>query len=188
MASALVLLAEGFEEIEAVTIIDILRRGGVEVNSAFLDGEFASNLVLGANGITVEADIPLKSVAIDEYDIVVLPGGWGGTNHLAENEMSQRVIKEFKKQNKWIAAMCAAPYALHVAGVLSKKYTCYPSVEEQIRPKDRVDDMVVVEDKVITSQGPATAICFALEIVKQLVGEESFNQVKSGTLASYCVN
>jgi len=186
MASALILLAEGFEEIEAVTIIDILRRGGIETQSAYLDGEFATNLVVGANGISVEADISLKLAVVDEYDIVVLPGGWGGTNHLTEDNMSQNIIKEFKAQGKWIGAMCAAPYALHTAGVLSKKYTCYPSVEEKIRPNDRVDDIVVVEDKVITSKGPATAICFALEIVRQLVGEESFKAVKSGTLASYC--
>ena len=186
MASALVLLAEGFEEIEAVTIIDILRRGGLEVQSAFLPDGFATNLVVGANGITVEADVPLKTVVSDEFDIVVLPGGWGGTNRLAENELAQKVIKEFKAQNKWIAAMCAAPYALHVAGVLSKKYTCYPSVEEQIRPNDRSEEIVVVDEKVITSQGPATAICFALEIVRQLVGQESFEAVKNGTLANYC--
>ena len=186
MASALVLLAEGFEEIEAVTIIDILRRGGVEAQSAYLDDEFATNLVVGANGITVEADIPLKTAIMDEYDIVVLPGGWGGTNRLAENKLAQSVIKEFKKSGKWVAAMCAAPYALHVAGVLSKKYTCYPGVEEQIRPEDRVDEIVVIDDKVITSQGPGTAICFALEIVRQLVGPESFQAVKEGTLASYC--
>ncbi len=186
MASALVLLAEGFEEIEAVTIIDVLRRGGLEVQSAYLPDEFENNLVLGGNGITVEADVPLKTVAIDEYDIVVLPGGWGGTNRLAENALAQSTIKAFKTEGKWVAAMCAAPYALHVAGVLSKNYTCYPSVEEQIRPEDRSSDMVVVEDKVITSQGPATAICFALEIVRQLVGDESFEAVKSGTLAKYC--
>ena len=186
MAKALVLLAEGFEEIEGVTVIDILRRGGVDTQSAFLDDDFASNLVVGANGITVEADVPLSTVIVDEYDIVVLPGGWGGTNRLAENPNAQRVIKEFKAKGKWLAAMCAAPYALHVAGVLSKKYTCYPGVEEQIRPEDRVDDIVVVDDKVITSQGPGTAICFALEIVRQLVGEESFKAVKKGTLAFYC--
>jgi len=186
MANALVLLAEGFEEIEAVTIIDILRRGGIETHSAYLDGEFTTNLVVGANGITIEADIPLKTAMVDEYDIIVLPGGWGGTNRLAENALAQSVIKEFKSSGKWVAAMCAAPYALHVAGVLSKKYTCYPSVEEQIRPEDRVNDIVVVEDKVITSQGPATAICFALEIVRQLIGVESFSAVKSGTLAKYC--
>jgi 4-methyl-5(b-hydroxyethyl)-thiazole monophosphate biosynthesis len=188
MAKALVLLAEGFEEIEAVTIIDILRRGGVDTQSAYLDDEFATNLVVGANGITVEADVPLKTALVQEYDIVVLPGGWGGTNRLAENQLAQKTIKDFKNSGKWVAAMCAAPYALHVAGVLSKKYTCYPSVEEQIRPEDRVDEIVVVDDKVITSQGPGTAICFALEIVRQLVGEESFKAVKEGTLAKYCQN
>jgi len=186
MARALVPLAEGFEEIEGVTIIDILRRGGVEVNSAYLPGEFATDLIPGANGITVQADMPLANAVVEEYDIIVLPGGWGGTNRLAENELAQKLLKEFKTRGKWVAAMCAAPYALHVAGVLSPKYTCYPSVEEQIRPEDWVNEKVVVDDKVITSQGPGTAICFALEIVRQLVGEESYETVKSGTLASYC--
>ncbi len=186
MARALVPLAEGFEEIEGVTIIDILRRGGVEVNSAYLPGEFATDLIAGANGITVQADMPLANAMVDEYDIIVLPGGWGGTNRLAENELAQKLLKEFKARGKWVAAMCAAPYALHVAGVLSPKYTCYPSVEEQIRPEDWINEKVVVDEKVITSQGPGTAICFALEIVRQLVGEESYETVRNGTLASYC--
>ncbi len=187
MASALVLLAEGFEEIEAVSIIDILRRGGVEVDSAYLPDEFENDLVTGANGITVQADIPLATASVDEYDIVVLPGGWGGTNRLAENPLAQQTIKDFAASGKWVAAMCAAPYALHVAGVLSKRYTCYPSVEEQIRPEDRVaDEKVVVDGKVITSQGPGTAICFGLEIVRQLVGEESYNAVREGTLSTHC--
>ena len=144
MARALVPLAEGFEEIEGVTIIDILRRGGVEVNSAYLPGEFATDLITGANGITVQADMPLANAVVDEYDIIVLPGGWGGTNRLAENELAQKLLKEFKARGKWVAAMCAAPYALHVAGVLSPKYTCYPSVEEQIRPEDWINEKVVV--------------------------------------------
>jgi len=187
MASALVLLAEGFEEIEAVSIIDILRRGGVEVDSAYLPGEFENDLVLGANGITVQANIALKTASVDEYDIVVLPGGWGGTNRLAESTMAQETLQAFAAGGKWVAAMCAAPYALHVAGVLSPRYTCYPSVEEQIRPADRVaDEKVVVDGKVITSQGPGTAICFGLEIVRQLVGEESYTAVREGTLSTWC--
>ena len=187
MAKALVPLAEGFEEIEAVSIIDILRRGGVEVQSAYLSGEFATDLVTGANGITVQADVPLATAGADEYDAIVLPGGWGGTNRLAEDETAQRLLKEFAASGKWVAAMCAAPYALHVAGVLSKRYTCYPGVEEQIRPEDRVaDEKVVVDGKVITSQGPGTAICFALEIVRQLVGEESYTAVREGTLSTWC--
>jgi len=187
MARALVPLAEGFEEIEAVSIIDILRRGGVEVQSAYLPGEFESDLVLGANGITVQADVSLKTAMVEEYDIIVLPGGWGGTNRLAENPLSQQLLKDFAEAGKWVAAMCAAPYALHVAGVLSPRYTCYPSVEEQIRPADRVaDEKVVVDGKVITSQGPGTAICFGLEIVRQLVGEESYQTVREGTLSTHC--
>ncbi|WP_456433724.1 DJ-1 family glyoxalase III, partial [Nitratifractor sp.] len=146
----------------------------------------ATDLVTGANGITVQADIALANAVVEEYDIIVLPGGWGGTNRLAENELAQRLLREFKAAGKWVAAMCAAPYALHVAGVLSPKYTCYPSVEEQIRPEDWVNEKVVVDEKVITSQGPGTAICFALEIVRQLVGEESYETVKNGTLATYC--
>ena len=187
MAAALVLLAEGFEEIEAVSIIDILRRGGVEVDSAYLPGEFENDMVLGANGITVQADIALARALIEEYDIVVLPGGWGGTNRLAENPLAQQTLKDFAAAGKWVAAMCAAPYALHMAGVLSPRYTCYPSVEEQIRPEDRVaDEKVVVDGRVITSQGPGTAICFALEIVRQLVGEESYTAVREGTLSTWC--
>jgi len=187
MARALVPLGEGFEEIEAVSIIDILRRGGVEVQSAYLPGEFESDLVLGANGITVQADVSLKVVMVEEYDIIVLPGGWGGTNHLAENPLSQQLLKDFSAAGKWVAAMCAAPYALHVAGVLSPRYTCYPSVEEQIRPADRIaDEKVVIDGKVITSQGPGTAICFGLEIVRQLVGEESYQAVREGTLSTHC--
>lgn len=187
MAKALVPLAEGFEEIEAVSIIDILRRGGVEVQSAYLPGEFATDLVTGANGITVQADVPLATAGADEYDAIVLPGGWGGTNRLAEDPTAQRLIREFAAAGRWVAAMCAAPYALHVAGVLSKRYTCYPGVEEQIRPEDRVaDERVVVDGRVITSQGPGTAICFALEIVRQLVGEESYAAVREGTLSTWC--
>ncbi len=187
MARVLVPLAEGFEEIEATSIIDILRRGGVEVHSAYLPGEFASDLVVGANGITLQADIPLAQAVVDEYDAIVLPGGWGGTNRLAENPLAQQLLKDFAAEGKWVAAMCAAPYALHVAGVLSPRYTCYPSVEEQIRPDDRVaDEKVVVDGKVITSQGPGTAICFGLEIVRQLVGQESYEAVRNGTLSTFC--
>ncbi|NKQ40559.1 MAG: DJ-1/PfpI family protein [Sulfurovum sp.] len=183
MASALVLLADGFEEIEAVSIIDILRRGGVETHSAYLDNE----MVTGANGITIQANISLKVAFPDDYDIVVLPGGWDGTDRLAENPLAQSVIKRFERDGKWIAAMCAAPYALHVAGVLSKRYTCYPGAEEKIRPADRVaDEKVVIDGKVITSQGPGTAICFGLEIVRQLVGEESYKAVREGTLSTFC--
>ena len=187
MASVLIPLAEGFEEIEAVALIDIMRRGGLEVTSVYLDGEFASDLVTGANGITIQANSSIKEAISDDYDMIVLPGGWGGTNHLAENSRVQTLLKEFKAKEKYVAAMCAAPYALHVAGVLNHNYTCYPSVEEKIRLDGYTDqEKVVIDGKVITSRGPGTAICFALAIVKELVGEESYEAVKSGTLSDFC--
>jgi 4-methyl-5(b-hydroxyethyl)-thiazole monophosphate biosynthesis len=187
MATVLIPLAEGFEEIEAVALIDIMRRGGIEVTSVYLDGEFASDLVTGANGITIQANSSIKEAISDDYDMIVLPGGWGGTNHLAENSRVQTLLKEFKAKEKYVAAMCAAPYALHVAGVLNHNYTCYPSVEEKIRLDGYTDqEKVVVDGKVITSRGPGTAICFALAIVKELVGEESYEAVKSGTLSDFC--
>jgi len=181
----LVPLATGFEEIEAVSIIDVLRRAEIEVLVASLDGE---NLVKGANGITIQTDIEVKNVSSDILDMIVLPGGWDGTYALADDENVQRILKEMDVKGKNIAAICAAPFALNKAGVLKENYTCYPSVEEQIRLEGyRGDEAMVVEDaNVMTSRGPATAICFALEIVKKLKGEETYNALREGLLAKYC--
>jgi len=187
MAGVLIPLAEGFEEIEAVSLIDIMRRGGIEVRSVYLDGEFENDLVVGANGITVQADMSIKNIVSDDFDMIVLPGGWGGTNRLAENARVQSLLKEFKAEGKYIGAMCAAPYALHVAGVLNHNYTCYPSVEEKIRKEGYSDQRkVVIDGRVMTSRGPGTAICFGLAIVKELVGEESYLAVRNGTLSDFC--
>ena len=187
MANALVPLAEGFEEIEAVSLIDIMRRGGIEVTVAYLEGEFASDLVAGANGITVQAETSIKNVIADDFDIIVLPGGWGGTNKLAEDHIVQDLLKNFQAKDKYIGAICAAPYALHKAGVLSQKYTCYPSVEEQMGGRGYTDrEKVVIEGKMMTSRGPGTAICFGLAIIKELVGTESYNMVRAGTLSEFC--
>ncbi len=177
-------LAEGFEEIEAVSLIDIMRRGGIDVTTISLT---ENNLVLGANNIKIEADKNIDAINPNDFDMIVLPGGWGGTNHLVEDSRVQNLLKSFKKDNKYIGAMCAAPYALHKAGVLNHNYTCYPSVEEKIRLDGYTSDKkVVIDDKVITSRGPATAICFALEIIKILVGEDSYQSVKDGTLSDFC--
>jgi 4-methyl-5(b-hydroxyethyl)-thiazole monophosphate biosynthesis len=181
----LVPLAAEFEEIEAVSIIDVLRRSGIEVLVASLN---ATMLVKGANGITVQTDVQVKDVNAAELDMIVLPGGWGGTHALAEDENVQNLLREMDAKGKNIGAICAAPFALNAAGVLKEKYTCYPSVEEEIREEGYLGDKdMVVEDKnVMTSRGPATAICFALAIVKKLRGEESYKALKEGLLATYC--
>ncbi|WOE69320.1 DJ-1/PfpI family protein [Hydrogenimonas thermophila] len=183
MAKVCVPLAEGFEEIEAISLIDVMRRGGIEVIVAGVDKE----LVTGANGITVKADTDIKEVKADDLDMVVLPGGWGGTHILAENETVQQLLREMKEKEKIVGAICAAPFALKQAGVLNDRYTCYPSVEEQIGTDGYTDkEKVVIDGNVMTSRGPGTSICFGLAIVRKLVGEDVYEQLKGGLLADYC--
>jgi len=185
MSKVLVPLAKGFEEIEAVSIIDILRRAEIEVLVASLHDNF---LVKGANGIAIEANYHVENIKAKDIDMIVLPGGWDGTYALADDENVQRILKEMDAKGKNIGAICAAPYALNKAGVLKEKYTCYPSVEDEIKRDGYLGDssMVVEDANIMTSRGPATAICFALSIVKKLKGEEVYRAVKEGTLASFC--
>lgn len=183
MAKVCVPLAEGFEEIEAVSLIDVMRRGGIEVIVAGVEKE----LVIGANGITVKADTDIKEVKADDLDMVVLPGGWGGTHILAEEESVQQLLRDMKEKEKIVGAICAAPFALKQAGVLNDHYTCYPSVEEQIGTDGYTDkEKVVIDGNVMTSRGPGTSICFGLAIVRKLVGEDVYEQLKGGLLADYC--
>ncbi|MBU1658822.1 DJ-1/PfpI family protein [bacterium] len=183
--TVLVPLACGFEEIEAVSIIDVLRRAQIEVLVASLDENSA---VKGANGISILSDIHVKDVYVDAIDMIVLPGGWDGTYTLAEDDYVQNILKEMDAKGKNIGAICAAPFALHKAGVLKQNFTCYPSAQEQIRTQGYQGDtaMVVEDANVMTSRGPATAICFALAIVKKLRGEETYLKIKDGLLAAYC--
>lgn len=185
MSKVLVPIAVGFEEIEAVTIIDVLRRADIEVLVASLN---ENTLVKGSNGVVIQANCEVKDVSSEEIDMIVLPGGWDGTFALAEDENVQRILQEMDTKGKQIGAICAAPFALNKAGVLKSEYTCYPSVEDEIQKEGYLGDnsMVVSCENVITSRGPATAICFALEIVKKLKGKESYEAVKSGLLATYC--
>ncbi len=185
MAKVLVPLANGFEEIEAVSIIDVLRRAEIEVVVAALD---SNKLVTGANGIKIEADTSIPNVDVDSLDMVVLPGGWGGTHALADDENVQTILKHMDEKGKNIGAICAAPFALNKAGVLKEKYTCYPSVENDIAKEGYMGDasMVVEDQNVMTSRGPGTALCFGLSIVKKLKGEETYNMLKEGLLATYC--
>lgn len=185
MSTVLVPLAKGFEEIEAVSIIDVLRRAEIEVIVASLNDIL---LIKGANGISVAADVVIDTVSTNDLDMMILPGGWDGTYALADDANVQRMLKEMDDKGKNIAAICAAPYALNKAGVLKQNFTCYPSVEEQIRLDGYQGDkaMVVEDGNVMTSRGPATAICFALEIVKKLKGEATYETLKNGILATYC--
>jgi 4-methyl-5(b-hydroxyethyl)-thiazole monophosphate biosynthesis len=186
MASVLVPLAPGFEELEAVALIDVMRRGGIEVTTAYIEDELHKDMVLGANGIVIKADTSIKNIVVDDFDMMVLPGGWGGTHALAQNDRVKELLRAFK-ESKMVGAICAAPFALKAAGVLGEKYTCYPSVENDINQDGYISDQkVVIDDNVMTSRGPGTAVCFGLAIVEKLVGGETKEQIQDGMLLDYC--
>ena len=180
MPQILVPLANGFEETEAIAIIDICRRGDINVIVAGVDDKTA----MGAHNIPVVTDCLIGEADVNKLDMIVLPGGWSGTESLASNKTVQSILKQMKQDDKYIGAICAAPYALDVAGVLSDNFTCYPSIENKIRTQgyDKNTD-TVIDGKVITSQGVGTAICFSLEIIKTLQGNDKYQQIKQEILA-----
>jgi len=185
MPRVLVPIATGFEEIEAVCIIDVMRRGGIEVIMGSLDDNL---LVKGAHGIAVQADRPIAGLSADDLDMIVLPGGWDGTKALMHDLAVQSLLKIMDAKGKNIGAICAAPLALYTAGVLKEGYTCYPGIEEQIDLAGFSGDKkgVVQSGNVMTSRGPGTAICFGLAIVKKLVGDKAYEGLRGGLLAQYC--
>ncbi len=186
MIQVLVPFAVGFEEIEAVTIVDVLRRGGIKV----IMGSLTHNLLVsGAHGIVIQVDCYIPDLNINELDMIVLPGGWDATKSLASDETVKNILKEMNIQGKAIGAICAAPYALSVAQVLKDGYTCYPGIEDEIVMGGYSPDKMVVESaNIMTSRGPATAIYFALAIVKKLAGNDVYAQVKADLLVDNCVD
>ena len=178
MAKVLVPLANGFEEIEAVTIIDVLRRGGVEVMTASIH---ASRDVQGAHGITMGADALLADVLDDTYDAIVLPGGGEGTENLRNcTVLLDRLVRQ-REQGRLLCAICAAPTVLQEAGVLDAQHhvTCYPSCQMEIEC-NWVDEPVVEHAGVITGQAPGSAMMFAVVILSALAGESTAKKVSRG--------
>ncbi len=179
MPRILVPISNGFEEIEAISIIDICRRANLDVTIAAIE----NIQIIGAHNIKIEADTMIENVSSTDFDMIVLPGGLPNAFTLADNIHVQKLLKEFKEADKNIGAICAAPYALHKAEVLNTNYTCYPSFEQKIKLDGyHNEDAVVIDDKVITSRGPGTAMLFALEIVNILCGEETYTNLKNGLL------
>ncbi|MHC4884341.1 MAG: DJ-1 family glyoxalase III [Planctomycetota bacterium] len=167
-ATALAILADGFEEIEAITPIDILRRGGVEVTTAGLEMPSA----MGAHGIELICDNTLETVRDEAYSAVILPGGMPGSEHLAESDLVEAICQAHAKRGAIVAAICAAPaLALSRFGLLTgRKATCYPSAHEEL-PADctyLADRDVVIDENIITSRGAGTAFAFGLTLLSQL--------------------
>jgi 4-methyl-5(b-hydroxyethyl)-thiazole monophosphate biosynthesis len=179
MKKILVPLADGFEEIEAVALIDILRRSGLETITASI-----RNLeVTGAHGIPVIADALLKDMDPDEYVMMVIPGGQPGVNNLLSDEEFMKLLNRFNREDKIIGAICAAPVILGKTGILDgKRATCYPGCENQLGGGEFSKEKVVIDGNIMTSRGPATAADFAFAIVERLKGRETADQVKKATL------
>lgn len=167
MKRVLVPLAEGFEELEAVTIIDILRRAGVEVVVASLAG----SPVTGSHGIRISADTPLGALAEQDFDMIALPGGMPGADHLKKDARIGDLVRRLHEAGRPVAAICAAPMVLAAAGVLDgRRATSYPGFLADASEATVVGEPVVVDGSVITSRGPGTALDFALALVEALAG------------------
>ncbi len=179
MPRVLIPLAEGCEELEAVTVIDLMRRAGIEVVSAGLD----DRPVRASRGTRLIPDTTLARALEQDYDMIVLPGGLPGADHLNADPRIHAVLKQMSADGKYTAAICAAPKVLAAAGLLAgRRATSFPGVLEDLDLDDTtlVHDAVVVDGKVITSRGPGTAMDFALELIEKLSGRATRDKVEAG--------
>ena len=177
MATVLVPLAQGCEELEAVTIIDLLRRAGIEVITAGLDAK----PVIASRGVVLIADTTIEQVMQNNFDMIVLPGGLPGADHLQQDARVQQLLKDMHSKDKYTAAICAAPRALASAGLLdNRQATCYPgSLDASLATNmTYLEQAVVIDGKVITSRGPGTAMDFTLALIELLLGKEKRLEVE----------
>ena len=176
-----VFLADGFEEIEGLTVVDLLRRAGIEVTTVSVTGQAT---IHGAHQIDVQADELFETM--DDflaYDMAVLPGGMPGTLHLKAHQGLKEVLQQFYSKKKYMAAICAAPIVFGSYGFLEgKKATSYPGFDEELVGADCVSDAVVVSDFIITSRGLGTAIPFSLALIECLLGKEKANEIGRGII------
>ena len=179
MACVLVPLAQGCEELEAVTVVDLLRRAGIEVVTAGLDEQ----PVHASRGMVLVPDMTLDAALQKDYDMVVLPGGLPGADHLKNDARIIRLLVQMQEADKYTAAICAAPRVLAAAGLLEgKRVTSYPGSldKDSVPGLEYVEQPVVADGKVITSRGPGTAMDFALELIATLSGKQVRDEVEAG--------
>jgi len=174
-------LAEGFEEIEAVVVIDVLRRAGVAVTTAAIGHE---RIVTASRGVVLVAETVWEGLDLEAFDALVLPGGGPGTERLRADDRILEAVRAFDAAGKIVAAICAAPTVLAAAGILDgRAATCYPGCEKALAgARHTAKGPVVADGNVITSQGPGTSFAFALALVERLAGKAVAADVASGLL------
>lgn len=180
MKNVTLFLASGFEEIEALATVDILRRAQIPVVTVSITDD---KIVTGAHQIPVTADTTFREADFSQVDVLILPGGMPGAKHLNEHEGLKKLVSAFNTQGKSIAAICAAPMVLGEMGILSgRNATCYPGFEAQLTGAKITGDKVVVDQNITTGRGPGLAFDFALELVEQIAGAETRMKVQNGLL------
>ncbi len=180
MAKVCVFTADGFEEIEGLTVVDLLRRAGIQVLMVSISDGLA---VKGSHNIELKADIFFDDVDYEDVDMLVLPGGMPGTLHLGEHEGLCTLLQEFYKKGKQVAAICAAPSVLGKLGILEgRKAVCYPGFEEKLTGASVEYGEVAHDGNVTTSRGLGTAIPFSLELISLLLGEEKAEEIKKSVI------
>ncbi len=176
--NVLVPLAQGCEELEAITITDLLTRAGINVITAGLD----ENVVIASRGMKLIPDKILQDVLDDNFDMIVLPGGLPGADHLNNDQRIQTLVKKMAANNKYMAAICAAPRVLATAGLLDGKHvTSFPGTLDKFSVKNMtyLEKAVVVDGNIITSRGPGSAMDFSLTLIELLLGKEKRDEVEA---------
>ncbi|HZX36115.1 MAG TPA: DJ-1 family glyoxalase III [Thermodesulfobacteriota bacterium] len=180
MKKVLIPLLEGFEEVEAMTVVDVLRRAGADV----LTAGASMDAIEGRNKIKVLPDASLKNMAGKDFDLIVLPGGAKGTENLKKNKDVRGIVLEHFKKGRLIAAICAAPTVLSMLGITKgKTITSHPSARDELKDEKISDERVVVDENLVTSQSPGTAMEFAFVLVEALFGREKAREVNKGVMA-----
>lgn len=181
MRPSYVMFADGFEEIEALTVVDVMRRAGMPVVTMSI---YETPEAIGAHGVTVVADEAFNPDLLEDAEWLICPGGMPGASNLAENETLCEILKEQNEKGEKIAAICASPSViLGPLGLLEGRCaTCYPGMEEGMAGAEVLEQPAVIDGNIITGRGPAAAAQFALAIVANTVGEDVANEVAAGML------
>ncbi|MDR0422627.1 MAG: DJ-1/PfpI family protein [Proteiniphilum sp.] len=180
MKKVALFLANGFEEIEALATVDILRRARIVVETVSVSD---TKTVTGAHSVPVIADKAFQEADFSEVDVLVLPGGMPGAKNLNEHEGLGKLITKFNGEGKRIAAICAAPMVLGTLGLLAdRRATCYPGFEDRLAGAQTTGEDVVVDGNITTGKGPGLAFDFALRLVEQIAGPETRREVQRGLL------